>query len=428
MSRPVRGVIITCAALLLALVRPASAADWLSIQGLEPEGPRLAPRVFGFGQLAAEAVIAEPVEGLTSEPFAKYNGQRASFNRVPFGEAVGLRITRLRLGARGSVPGTRGVLGWFWAAELGQNGLTAAGGAPWRPILVDASVTAATPWGLAVRVGRFKLPLSDEALEAVHVSAELVSFSIVTRRLLMERRTETGVLAGRVNGFRDHAVQIFGSHLFGRVELSWAAVAGSASIDRPLPDLPADLVTRAQVSWLLGEGPRRRAGREELSVWGFAQVGHRDVNAGSPAPRRRIGVGSQLRTGRLRLRAEALFASGVLTDGQRPPFAGGEPVYAVQGQAWGATVLGSVRLTDRLRLGAAFAHLSSQPAAGPAARLFEEVTALVQLRPKPWLRVDLNGSWRSARAPEGAPDVQTILATMGPSVALQITAIAPSPG
>ena len=58
---------------LLMLSSTAQAADWLAIQGTEPDDPdKSRLRAAGFVQISAEAFLARPVEGLTGdlEPFS----------------------------------------------------------------------------------------------------------------------------------------------------------------------------------------------------------------------------------------------------------------------------------------------------------------------------------------------------------------------
>lgn len=409
---------------LLLLGAPAArAADWLSIQGLEPADPeasRLRPT--GFLQVAAEGVLAEPVTGLTSEGLQAYEGELASFNTLGVnGERWGLTPFRVRVGGRGAVPGTEGQLVTFFAVELGQNALTTTGDGAWRPTLMDASLTLVGDRGVHLRAGQFKLPLSDEALEAVQLTHPGLRFSRPTQTLLMEKDSATGALTGRVDGFRGAGVQAFGSHPMGGLELSWAAMASQAPVGAPSFYPGVTWSGRAQLSWLLDD-QRRSPWREELSAWAFATTGLRDVGADSPARRTRAGGGAQLHTAKLRLRAEGLYAQGALNVGMSPPFAGGSLLVDPEGVAWGATALATWHPAPRWELGVLGSHLDSRPDGGPDQRIFDDVTGLVQVMVLPKARLDVYASWRRGRAPEGSADALTILDTMGPYGAVDLTA------
>ncbi|MCB9763041.1 MAG: hypothetical protein H6739_24790 [Alphaproteobacteria bacterium] len=412
------------AALLLAgALQVAHAADWLSIQGLEPAEPEAAAlRPIGFLQVAAEGILAEPVEGLTSETLAPYEGQVASFNRFATrGDAWALTLRRVRVGGRGALPGPEGRLNGQIAVELGRNALTTTAADGWRPALMDASVTWVGRHDVHVRVGQFKLPLSEEALEAVHVTNDLIQFNRATSTLLMERSAATGAFEGRVNGFRGAGVEVFGGHGSGDVAFTWAAMASRGWTGAPSLDPGWTWTGRAQLARILGGAPRSPE-REELSAWVFASTGMRAVGPDAEARRTRAGVGAQLNTARLRLRAEGLVASGVLNVGMAPPFPGGTLQVDPAGQAWGATALVSWHVVPRWEVGAAGSHLDSRPRGGPDRRLFDDVTGVVQLHLTPKARLDLNASWRLGRAPEGSADARAILDTMGPYGGVMFTA------
>ncbi len=405
----------------LLMMALALGADWVSIQGTEPPDEAKAHfRPLAFVQVSAEGYLARPVEGLQSEGLQPHEGELAVFNTVaPSGRPWAVSLRRVRLGARGELPGTHRIVSISAAAELGQNALTTTA-AGWLPKLMDASISLHSPWGVHLRLGQFKLPLSDEALEAVHMSSDLVRFTPVTGRLLMERDASSGVYSGTVNGFRDIGGELFGAHRVGPIELSWAAMVSSGSVLLSSVPPGPDVSGRLQVAWRLDEATRNPE-RDELSAWGFATSGLRDV-AGQSIRRTRAGAGVQLRYAGVRLRGEFVHADGVLNAGMAPPFQGGTRTVAPEGEAWGATALASVRFATHWELGAQYAHLDSQPDAGPARRVFDEAMGFAQYHLNRHLWVDLNVGWRDGRAPEGSEDAQRVLATMAPYAALMVTA------
>ncbi|MED5373764.1 MAG: porin [Myxococcota bacterium] len=412
-------------ALLMALSSSAQAANWVALQNLEPSDPDKAGlRAWGFVQVLGEGVYAQPVTGLEADKLQPYNGELAVFNTVGNqGQPSALNLRRVRVGVRGQIPGT--AFNTFAAVELGQNGVTTAGG-QWRPALMDASITWRSPGSVHVRVGQFKTPTSDAVLEAVHMSADLLQFSVVTRRLLLERETssDAATWTGRANGFRDVGVQVFGIHNPGPLELTWL-VQGSNGTTRFGDNNPGkDVSARVQLAWQLDDGPARSPTRQEAAVWAWGVTGTRPVWDGTQAQRTRAGGGAQLIHSGLRLRGEFIYAAGMLTTGFSPPFAGNPLAYNPDGDAWGTTALASYRW-NKLELGAHWAHLDSLPDGGADQRLLDEVAGFAQwhFSNKAWL--NSNVVWRDIRAPEGSADAQRILDTIAPMYGLELTVIAP---
>jgi len=405
--------------LAVLLTGPAHASDWLSVQGLEPDDADAAKiRPFGFVQVSAEAIASRPVEGLTGD-LAAYNGERAAFNHV-VGTSTPARISlrRVRAGLRGDIPRTDGRVSTFVAVELGQNPLTTTAADGWRPRLMDASLTVRSPWGVHLRVGQFKLPLADETLEAFHLTTDLVRFSPVVGRLLMER----DVVGGRINGFRDVGAQVFGSHVVRDTEISWAAMASNGTVELARSNPGLDVTGRVQVARLF-DGPRRNPFRDEVAVFGFATTGLRHGPDGQDVRRTRAGGGAQLRREGVRLRSEVTWGEGMLTAGRAPPFDGGSLVVEPDGSAVGVTGLASVRLQGTWEVGLAGSHLDSMLGAGAKRRVFDDVTAFGQLHLSPKVWFDLNLAWRHARAPEGSENARRILETTGPYGAVMATVI-----
>jgi len=404
---------------LWLLLAPAQAADWTWIQATEPDGVAGHLRPWGFLQTTLEGVVAQPVEGLTSPELAPYNGEVAAFNRVgPFQQRVAFSLRRARMGLRGVVPGTQGLVSTFAAVELGMLPLTLANGV-WRPALTDASVSLHSPWRVSLRVGRMKAPLADETLESVALTAATLTYSLPVRRLLAERNTASGTPTGTVSGFRDDGALLVGAHPVGAIELSWALMVGQGGTLQGPGDAGWDVTSRLQLSWLLDDAPRSPV-REELSMWGFVQTGRRRVGPGALFPRHRAGAGAQLRHGRLRLRSEFLWGQGVLNTGKAPPFPGGELTVSETGRAWGLTALAVVSIQP-MELGVAYAHYASRPQEGPAHRRFHEVTGTARWTPHPAVGLQLNAAWRQGRAPDGPPDAQTVLDTYGVYLGAELT-------
>ncbi len=399
-------------------IATAAAADWLLLQGTEM-GPDPAPiRPWGFVQALGEGVaFGPPVEGLEAESLAAFEGQRASFNRIGSGDASwGFSVRRARAGLRGAIPKTEGRVAWLLAAELGDNQLTRL-----EPVvLTDASVTFSYIPGARIRVGQFKLPLGEEALEMNPLAAEFINFSAATSQLLLESPVSAGAYTAGASGFRDIGVQLFDSLALGPGGISYALMLSNGRMGALDGDNPKDLTARlawAPVIWGEAASPRR----EGLQVFGFWQQGERTVE-GAQAPRIRRGGGLELERAGWHGRVEAIQAHGTIELGSNPPFPGQAVAVAAEGEAAGGYafvhyqrgLLGGGLRYDQLW------RLYDEPA---DLRIFRTVTASVQLEPAARVRVLLDYEWRTLAAPEGSADAQAIAATMGDRVSLQAAAI-----
>lgn len=396
----------------------ALAADWVTLQGLETDADPPAARAWGFVQPLAEGIVGgEPVTGLTGEQLVGYNGERASFNRVGSGDAsYGFSLRRARFGFRGAVPGAQGRVNWLIGAELGQNALTRTD----PVVLTDASVTVAVFPGVNLRLGQFKLPLGEEALEMNPIAAEFVTISSATGQLLNENPISDGVYTGGVSGFRDVGAEVFDSFVLGRGGLSYALMVsngGMGALDRDDHKDLSGRLTWAPVIW----GEPYAAIRDELSVYVFWLEGQREID-GVEARRMRRGAGAQLERGGLHARAEVIQGVGVIEQGNNPPFPGQPVLVSADGQALGLNVfvhhqpgpIGAGLRYDGLW------RLYDSPA---DLRVSHTVTADLQLQMSPKARVMLDYERRWLLAPGGSADAQAIAATMGDRVSLQLVAV-----
>lgn len=400
------------------LVGTVLAADWLTLQGAETEADAAAVRPWGFVQGLAEGVMfGGPVEGLESEALAPYNGEVPAFNRVGSGAASwGFSVRRARAGLRGVVPGTDARVNWMIAAELGDNGLTRL-----EPVLLtDASVTFSLIPGARVRVGQFKLPLGEEALEMNPIAAEFINFSAPTSQLLLENPTAEGAYTGGVNGFRDVGVQVFNTFELGAGELSYAVMLSNGRMGGLDTDNTKDLTGRlywAPVVW----GPAASPLREELALYAFWQQGQRVVD-GVEVPRSRRGGGVQLRHGGWMARIEGVQGVGALETGANPPFPGQPVTVVADGRAVGGTAFAHF---ERGLVGGGLRYdtLWRDTTHAEALRVFHTVTADVQLELSPRARVMVDYERRLLLAPHGSADAQTLGAALGDRVAGQVVVV-----
>jgi hypothetical protein len=400
--------------MLFLLVATAGAADWLLLQGTEPGTDPAAVRPWGFVQVLGEGVaFGPPVEGLTSETLAPFNGTLATFNRVGSGEAqVGASIRRARAGLRGAVPKTDGKVAWMLAADFGDNGLTRVD----PVVLTDASVTFSYVPGARMRVGQFKLPLGEEALETNPLAAEFVNFSAATSQLLLESPIADGAYTGGVSGFRDVGAQVFDSFAVGRGALSYAAMVSNGRMGALEIDNPKDLTGRlswAPVVWGEAGDPHR----DEVSVYAFWQQGERSVD-GEDVARVRRGGGVQVEKAGLHARVEVIQAAGAIEIGTNPPFPGQPVVVVAEGEALGGYAFvhyGRGRFGGGVRYDELWRRYDSEA----DLRVFRNLTLDAQVEITPRARVLVDYELRWLAAPGASEDVQAIAATMGDRVSVQ---------
>jgi hypothetical protein len=399
---------------MLLLVATAAAADWLALQGTEPAPDPAAVRPWGFVQALGEGIaFGDPVGGLTSETLAPFNGERATFNRVGSGDATwGLSIRRARVGLRGAVPKTDGRVAWLVAAEFGDNGLTRVD----PVVLTDASVTFSYVPGARIRVGQFKLPLGEEALEMNPLAAEFVNYSAATSQLLLENPSANGAYTAGSNGFRDLGVQVFDSFAVGRGSLSYAVMLSNGRMGALELDDAKDVTARISwAPWVWGSSDSPH--REELGVYGFWQQGERTVD-GETVARVRRGGGVQVEKAGWHARVEVIQGAGAIEGGANPPFPGQPVAVAAEGQALGGYAYvhyehgllgGGLRYDELWRRYDSPADL----------RVFRTATVDLQVEITPKARVMLDYELRWLAAPEGSADAKAIAATLGDRVSLQ---------
>lgn len=402
----------------LHFVSPARAADWLLLQGTEAPDAG-APRPWGFVQALGEGVVGGgPVEGLTSEALAAFDGQVPSFNRVGTGDATyGLSIRRARVGLRGAIPGTDGKVGALLAAELGDNGLTRLD----PVVLTDASITVSLLPGARVRIGQFKLPLGEEALEMNPIAAEFINLSTATSGLLLENPSSGGVTTSGSSGFRDLGLSVFDGRALGRGAISYAAMVSNGHMGTLDMDNSKDYSARLSWSPRVWRGGPLDPHRDEWGVYGFWQEGRRDLD-GVEVRRSRRGLGAQIEQGGFRARAELIDAVGAIELGASPPFPGQPVAVSADGRATGgaAFVHGERGLWGAgLRYDTLW-RLTESPA---DLRVFQTVTLDLQAELSPRARLMLDYERRWLRAPGGSEDAQTLAAAMGDRVLLQAVAV-----
>ena len=318
-------------ALTASLTTPAlvHAADWISLQGLEPAN---APsyKIWGFVQPTYTYIRAEPIRGLGGG-ISGYNGQQQIANLVgpDLEHTQTVQLNRARIGVRGVLKPIDDRINYFVLLEGGRNGITRE-----QSIVVsDASMTFNYIPGMHLRAGLFKLPTGEEALSPVNVDYNYVNFTSVTDGLLNERTvqptSQTNGLAvpagltyatttGSTSAFRDIGIEAFNTFRKNNWEFGYAAMVSNGSNINSISDNnnSKDLTGRLQLSYIFGGAG---FAREDINAFIWHQEGKRTFGS-TDYNRVREGLGFKYMKDKLRISGEAMRGSGMIFVGPNPPF------------------------------------------------------------------------------------------------------------
>lgn len=318
-------------ALAAILVAPTfvQAADWMSVQGVEPANtPNY--KIWGFVQPTYTYVRAEPVRGLGGA-ISGYNGQQQIPNLVgpDLEHTQTVQLNRARLGVRGVLKPIDERINYFFLLEGGRNGLTREQ----NVVVTDASMTFNYIPGMRLRAGLFKLPTGEEALSPVHVDYNYINFTSVTDGLLNERTVQataqTNGLAvpagltyasteGSLSAFRDIGIEAFDSFRKDNWEFGYAAMISNGNNINHITDNnhSKDFTGRLQLSYIFGGAG---SAREDVNAFIWHQEGKRTFDS-TDYNRVREGLGFKYMKDKLRFSGEAMRGSGMIFIGPNPPF------------------------------------------------------------------------------------------------------------
>lgn len=330
------------AVLMSAAVVPAYAVNWFQLQGNEAPGAP-AYKIWGFAQPTYTWIKGTPVTGLLGAASA-YNGQVMLNNRVgpDLDKSEQAQLLRARLGVRGVMPGTDEKINYFVLAEVGDNGttynrnLTDRGVSYSEPIvLTDASMTFNYIPGARIRAGLMRLPMGEEAMQAVQVM-DYINFTNATDVLLNERFLrydaagtqanaplptgsvlQRAMLIGPTGAFRDVGVQVYDWFNKGRWEYAYALMASQGNgLEWTNGSGSGDLTGRLQASYVF-EG--RGLKRQDITFFMWEQDGERSFN-NQTVDRMRRGLGFKFVRGPWRVGAEYIDARGMIWGQPAPQF------------------------------------------------------------------------------------------------------------
>jgi hypothetical protein len=442
-----RKILATTAAWLIVAGAsgPANAADWLMIQGTEPEGSADLARVWGFVQAQYQKDYSDP------NPAGGYIPPKLIGPNLESQSAF--NVNRARIGVRGVAMPLDSKINYFVLLEMGNNGITNPGDSFAK--LTDASLTFNYLKGARVRAGLFKYPGSEEGLQAIHVF-DYINFTWVTNLMLLERfpnqnytpnippqQLPPGVpLNGfdrGVGAFRDVGVQVFDTFKVSETwEWSYAAMIGNGN-GLNFSDNNSNknyyLYTSTEKVFG-GSGPRR----EGLKFFAWYQDGKRTgdlTNDGVYNPqdydRERYGVGGKYLRKGLRITAEYMKGKGMIWQaphnpswgigpGQGNPNAPGNGAFA---KANGYYVEGGYRIPGTKWEFDLRYDVYNRLDGNRFEVDYKATTLGVQYFFNPRVRVALNYEFRSANAPEFADGAgpNANVDGIGNRLAIQVTGI-----
>lgn len=444
---------------LLVSSSQLSAADWLMVQGTQPEfvapkGVKVPyrshkPKVWGFIQANYRKDMGEEFiapDGKNKTPFSLLNPNLE--------DQSGMNIFRARVALRGMADNENKV-NYFVMTEFGNSGINnLAGHSDVATYLTDASITLKyVPYAKA-RIGKFKYPGSEEGLQAVFASP-YVSFTTMTNQQLLERSVknvgaqQTGAAAGGaasvhytstkvenpIGAFRDMGIQIFDTvKVSGEWATSYAYMYGNGTgISNINSNEQATHYGYLALEKIYG-GKGYFTESMKFYVWG--QTGKRMMlsNNGSSTEkietqRKRYGLGMTYYRNGLRFEAEYMKAQGMIFTGAKdtntdPQVNDWQFQYAVgeENKADGGYVnLQYEVIPKKLEFFGRYDFSNRLTNDEKAERQFNTTTIGASYRFKGVTRVDLNYAFRDAKAP-GNAEAQKVLNNMGDRFEVQFTA------
>jgi hypothetical protein len=229
----------TIGATLLTCASTAQAANWLMLQGTEPDGQSERANVWGFVQVQYQKD--------NSDANSKGGYIPPKLIGPDLDSQDAFNVNRARIGVRGTGLPLDSSINYFILAEFGNNAITAAMDSSVH--ITDASVTINKIPGARVRAGLFKYPGAEEGLQAIHVF-DYINFTTVTNQLLLERfpnnngayeaqtnlapttlPSQNGMSAfdSSVGAFRDVGIQVFDTFKVNNWEHTYAVMMGNGN-------------------------------------------------------------------------------------------------------------------------------------------------------------------------------------------------------
>ena len=307
---------------LLSCASAAQSANWLMLQGTEPEGQSARARVWGF--------VQAQYQHDSSDPNAKGGYNPPKLIGPNLDDQSQFNVNRARIGIRGTGFPLDSKVNYFILAEFGNNGITYGDDGKH---MTDASITLNHIPGARVRMGLFKTPGAEEGLQAIHVF-DYINFTSVTNQLLLERFPQASDLpkpasptpnasmnrySRAVGAFRDVGVQVFDTFKSGTWEHSYAVMYGNGNgLNYGDNDDNKDLYLYLSTENVFGGKGGRREG---LKMFAWHQDGKRTnaYDKTQEQDRTRSGLGFKYLQRPFRASAEYMQGKGMIFQGQHRP-------------------------------------------------------------------------------------------------------------
>lgn len=451
-------------ALVMTFQIQASAADWLSLQAVEPDfvapqgvlvpNRNKVPKVWGFLQFNYRQDMGNVVvnsAGINTTPFALLQPDLT--------DQSGFNLFRARIALRGMADDDN-LVDYFVMTDFGNSGIANPNGKKEVGTYIsDASITLRHIPGANVRAGIFKTPGSEEGLGSVYYYP-YVEFSTFNDQQLLERTikkvgiAETGAAAGgattthytgvasdAVGAFRDTGLEIFDTfHIDKDWTFSYAYMLGNGSGI----SLSSSDEQKTQYGYLAVEksfGGGKGYFTNAMKFYAWTQDGKRTLLADKDNivstigydkktyDRNRYGVGASYFNNGLRLEAEYAKAEGMIFTGAKdvnsdPAIDDWALQYAVgkENKADGGYLNAQYYVVpDKLELIARYDWMNRLTNDTKGRRDFETTTVGFSYHFKEATRLDFNYAFKTAKAP-GNASAQTTLDNTGDRVSIQLTA------
>ena len=457
--RPFRRGVAGLALLFCGL--PLAAADWLMLQGTQPD--TVAPKGVIIPNRDRTPIVWGFIQANYKQDYGDVFVAPTGENKTPFSllnpnltDQSGFDLFRARLAVRGMADNENKV-DYFFMTDFGNNAINNLAGHDTGTYLTDASVTLRYVPGVNVRVGQFKTPGSEEGLRAVFVSP-YVEFTNMTNQQLLERQVtdvgpaQTGGAAGGAStvhytstavtqpiaAFRDLGVELFDTFKLGKGwHFSYAYMYGNGTgISHNASKRQETHYGYLALEENFGAGKGFYTEALKFFVWG--QHGTRVLDStdanGTTTPvksdRNRYGVGVSYYQNGLRAEAEYMWAEGMIYTGAKDidldpnkedwqlQFATG-----IENRAEGGYLNLQYELFPKLfEVFGRYDFMNRLTNDTKGERDFQTFTLGCSYRFRGPTRIDFNYMIRNAEAPHNDA-AQDVLDNMGDRLAIQVTAV-----
>lgn len=340
-----KAALVTACAAGMAATMQVEAANWLMLQGTEPDSAAGRAKVWGFLQPTYLKTSGNDLPA--GGPFA---GQLPQFegHQPDLSSPETFQIMRARLGVRGTGMPIDPKVNYFFMAEFGNNGISQPGGGAGAAKLTDASVTFNHIKGMRVRVGQMKTPMSEELYQGIPTfnyinMTNLANQQMIERPFWTDGRTACNTSSSDANYLkfcngdaqtqfrsnsvpvRDIGIQLFDTFNTGGWESSYSLLWGMGGTNKDNRNDKYDTTLYLSTEKVFsGKGPRR----DHMKFFAWSKKGKRTIydsamlNSGSTYTaaekefdRNLQGLGMTYQRGKYRFWAEYTKVAGMIFNG-----------------------------------------------------------------------------------------------------------------